>query len=90
VAGRQGTDLAHRPASLDGGISTGSARGPETTGTNRYVSDSADTRRGDPTPESGGFGSAGRTIGSADCRMRRMQARLSGWIWMQAFAARIS
>jgi hypothetical protein len=35
-------------------FSTDSARGPETTGNNRHVPDNADTRWGDPTPESGG------------------------------------
>jgi hypothetical protein len=37
---------------LGAGISTNSARGPETTGNNRHVSDNADTETGYPTPES--------------------------------------
>ena len=37
---------------LGAGISTDSARGPETTGNNRHVSDNADTETGYPTPES--------------------------------------
>src|ERR1019366_9723279 len=36
------------------GISTNSARGPETTGNNRHQSGKPDTRTGGPTRESGG------------------------------------
>jgi hypothetical protein len=54
------------------GISTDSARGPETTGNNRHVSDNADTRWDDPTPEPG-RPPPGYTIGISQVRLANVQ-----------------
>jgi hypothetical protein len=56
------------------GISTNSARGPETTGNNWYQSDNADTRAGHPTLEPGSppsVPSAGKTAAQASGRGAR-------------------